>query len=156
MQAQPKNLLDVYRVHDANLGIFRDEFDRVVGLEGCEFSLDPGEAEIWKFRHMGASLHGRLLNVEAFLHPGLTALSTRGLAYMVTRQDFTLALWFPGNPRRLNLDRTRYKPVVPNGRPLYPEQWPKELVSEVIRTRFRTICILSASFLLQQIGLRPM
>lgn len=155
LYAQRKNLLDVYHVEGVYVGVLREEFERVVGMEGCELSLDPGDAEVWQFRHAGASLHGRLLNVAAFLHPGRVALNTRGRAYTVTRQDFTLALMFPGAPRRLHLDRVRHRVVQLDGRRPYPEQWPRELVRQVIRTRFRTIVILNESFLLQQIGLRP-
>jgi hypothetical protein len=153
--AQRKNLLDVYLVHGVYLGIFREAFDRVMELEGFELTPVAQAPEVWEFSNPGAALRGRLLNIAAYLHPGPVALTTRGRAYLITRQNFTLALLLPGSPWRLHLNRTRYKPVALDGRLPYPEDWPRELVSQVIRTRFRTVAILDEAFLLQQIGLRP-
>lgn len=154
MYTQRKNVLDVYRVHGHNLGVFREAFDRVMELEGFELMPVAGAPEVWEFRNLASGQRGRLLNVAAFLHPDPVALTTRGRTYMITRQDFTLALLFPGASWRLRLNQTRHKTLALDGRPLFPDQWPRELVSRVIRARFRTIVILNESFLLQQIGLR--
>jgi len=154
LYTQRRNLLDIHRVHDLHLGIYREPFDRVMELGGLELKPVNGAPEVWEFRDPASPLHGRLLNVEGFLHPDPVALTTRGRAYMVTRQDFTLALLLPGAPWRLQLARTRHKPVALEGALPYPGEWPRELVSRVIRARFRTIVILDEAYLLQQIGLR--
>ena len=154
LYTQRKNLLDVYRVQGVHLGIFREAFDRVMELAGFELTPVAGAPEIWEFRDPGSPLHGRLLNVAGYLHPDPVALTTRGRAYMITRQEFTLALLFPGAPWRLHLNRARHKPVALEGRLPYPGEWPRELVTRAIRLRFRTIVILDESYLLQQIGLR--
>ena len=154
MYTQHKNLLDIYRVHGLHLGLFREPFDRVLELKGFQLRPVQGAPEVWEFRDPASGLHGRLLNVEGYLHPDPVALTTRGRAYLVTRQDFTLALLMPGAPRRLQLSRTRHKPVaLETGLP-YPGEWPREVVTRVIRARFRTIVILDEAYLLQQIGLR--
>jgi hypothetical protein len=154
LQAQRKNLLDVYRVHGVHLGVYREAFDRVMELQGFELVPLAEAPEVWGFRNAAAALRGRLLNVAAYLHAGPVALTTRGRAYLITRQDFTLALLFPGAPWRVNLNRARHKPVALEGHLPYPESWPRELVTRVIRTRFRNVVILNEAFLLQQIGLR--
>ncbi|HKI98494.1 MAG TPA: hypothetical protein VKB51_08495 [bacterium] len=154
MHAQRKNLLDVYRVHDAYLGIYREAFDRVMELQGFELTPVPEAPEVWEFRNPDEALHGRLLNVAGYLHPDPVALTTKGRAYMITRQNFTLALLFPGSPWRLHLNRTRYKLISQERSMLYPVEWPREMVTRVIRTRFRNLVILNEAFLLQQIGLR--
>jgi hypothetical protein len=154
LYTQRKNLLDVYRVHGVHLGVFREAFDRVVELEGFELTPAAGAPEVWEFRNPAAALRGRLLNVPGYLHPDPVALTTKGRAYLITRQDFTLALLFPGAPWRVALNRTRHKAVALDGRLPYPGEWPREMVTRVIRARFRTIVILDESFLLQQIGLR--
>ena len=154
MYTQRKNLLDVYCVHGARLGIFREAFDRVLELEGFQLTPVVNTPEVWEFRNPALSLHGRLLNVAGFLHPDPVALNTKGRAYLITRQDFTLALLFQGAPWHLQLNRTRHKAMAVEGRLPYPERWPGELVTRVIRARFRTIVILDEAYLLQQIGLR--
>lgn len=154
MYTQRKNLLDVYRVHGHYLGVFREAFDRVLELEGFELTPVNAAPEVWEFRSAEAAIRGRLLNVAGYLHPDPVALTTKGRTYMITRQDFTLALLLPGAPWRLRLNQTRHKPVPVDGRPPYPADWPREMVTRVIRTRFRNIIILNESFLLEQIGLR--
>ena len=146
MRTQRNNLLDVYRVQGVYLGILREAFDRVVELKGFRLTPVAGAPEVWEFRDPAASLRGRILNVAAYLQPDPVAL--------ITRQDFTLALLFPGAPWRVNLNRTRHKPVALDGRLPYPDGWPPGLVTRVIRLRFRTVAILDESFLLRQIGLR--
>lgn len=147
-------MLDVYRVHGHHLAVFREAFDRVLELQGFELTPVNGTPEVWEFRSAEASLRGRLLDVTAYLHSEPVALTTKGRTYMITRQEFTLALLLPGAPWRLRLNQTRHKPVPLEGRLPYPEQWPQELVSRVIRTRFRNVIILNEAFLLEQIGLR--
>jgi hypothetical protein len=154
LYTQRKNELDVYRVHEVYLGVFREAFDRVAELQGFELSPVPGAPEVWEFRDPGSLARGRLLNVEGHLHPDPVSLNTRGRAYMITRQSFTLGLLFPGAPWRVRLSRTRHKAVALEGRMPYPDAWPRELVARAIRLRWRTVVILDESYLLQQIGLR--
>ena len=154
MYTQRKNLLDVYAIHGHYLGVFREAFDRVMELEGFELAPVNGAPEVWEFRNPETGQRGRLLNVSGYLHPDPVALTTKGRTYMITRQDFTLALLFPGAPWRLRLNQTRHKPVALDGRLPYPAEWPREMVTRVIRARFRNIVILNEPFLLEQIGLR--
>ena len=154
MYTQRHNLLDIYPVHGCWLGIFREAFDRVLELRGFQLTPVPDVPEVWNFRVPEPALRGRLLDIAAFLRPDPVALTTKGRTYLITRQDYTLALLLPGAPWRLNLSRTRHKPVALDGRLPYPDTWPRELVTRVIRARFRTVVILDEAFLLQQIGLR--
>lgn len=156
MYTQRKNLLDVFKINAVQLGIFRDPFDRVVELEGFVLTPVQGRSEIWEFKNPVTGQRGRLLNVGGYLGDEPVSLNTEGRAYMITRQDFTLALLFPGTPRRIKLNQTRYK-IVPGDtgkKSLSPFNWPGELVARVIRLRFRNIFILEEEFLLRQIGLR--
>jgi hypothetical protein len=154
LYTQRKNLLDIYQVHAFRLGIFRDVFDRVVELKGFELTPVEGAPESWEFRIPETGQRGRLLNVGGYLSEDRVSLTTRGRAYMVTRQDFTLGLLFPGTPRRIRLNQTRFKLVPLQPKPPYPARWPQGMVTRVIRLRFRNVIILEESFLLQQIGLR--
>ena len=138
----------------SRLGVFRDRFDRVVELQGFELTPVEGASEVWNFRNPLSGQRGRLLNVKGYLDDAPISLTTRGRAYMITRQDYTLALLFPGAPRRIKLNQARYKVLDVNAKPRYPRHWPTGLVTRVIRMRLRNIIILDESFLLRQIGLR--
>jgi hypothetical protein len=151
---QLKNLLDVHRVHDRYLGLPRDAFERVSELGGFQLTPVNGVPEVWDFRGPATSLRGRLLDVSAHLYGDPVALTSKGRAYMITRQDFTLALMLPGAPWRLRLNETRHKQAPPGARTRLPPAWPPELVTRVIRARFREIVVLNEQFLLEQIGLR--
>ena len=112
MPNQRKNLLDIYPVGPGYVGIFRDPFEKVMELDGFELTPTENASEIWEFAHRDSGVKGRLLNVEGFLGNEPMSLTTRGRAYMITRQNFTLALLFPGSHRRLKLSEARFK-VVP-------------------------------------------
>lgn len=154
MYAQRKSLLDVFPFDPFHLGVYRESFDRVAELAGFELTPVEGATEMWNFRNLKSGQRGRLLDVAGFLSDAPVALSTRGRAYMVTRQDFTLALLFPGAPWRIKLSQAKYKVVTAATRPQCPNAWPEKLVTRVIRFRFRNIVIVDEEFLLQQIGLR--
>lgn len=154
MYIHRKNLLDVYPVAGYHLGIFREPFERVQALHGLELRPVVEQPECWDFHNPVSGERGRLLSMSAYLSSDPIALNTQGRSYMVTRQDFTLALLFPGAPKRIKLNETRHTIIVGSRRPTYPEEWPKGVVQQVIRLRFRTIVILDEVFLLRQIGLR--
>ena len=136
------------------MGVFRDAFERVMELEGFQLTPVNGAPEIWDFRNPGSELRGRLLDVASYLHSAPVALNTAGRAYMITRQSFTLALLFPGMPKRMRLNETRHKELSLERKRLFPASWPPEMVSRVVRARFRNTIILDEAFLLEQIGLR--
>jgi hypothetical protein len=151
-----KNLLDIFRINGTNLAIHREPFERVMELEGFELTPVGNRPEIWEFRNPVTGQRGRLMNVQGYLNDDPVFLNTEGRAYMITRQDFTLALLFPGIPRRIKLNKTRHK-VLPLGagrNPLAPASWPDGTVTRAIRVRFSNILILEEEFLLRQIGLR--
>lgn len=155
LYTQRKNLLDIYPIGNHHVGLFRDPFERVMELEGFELTPTQQASEVWEFRHLASGLRGRLLNVESYLEDRPLSLTVKGRTYMITRQDFTLALLLPGRPRRIKLSETRYKVVSGrNSRNPFPVNWPEDAVNRVIRHRFRTITILEEGFLLRHIGLR--
>lgn len=155
-QIQRKNLLDVFRLTAGYIGVYRETFDRVTELDGFELTPVGDTSDTWEFRNPMTGQRGRLLDVDGHLSDDPIAINTRGRAYMITRQDFTLALLFPGNPQRIRLNESRYKVLHPEAsrRPLFPPEWPEGLVAKVIRMRLRKILILEEIFLLKQIGLR--
>ena len=153
-QAHRKNLLDVYRVNSYQLGVYRESFDKVMQLEGMELTPYEDVSAVWNFRNPTTGQRGRLLNIGGYLSDEPISLNTKGRAYMITRQDFTLALLFPGVPRRYKLNTTRYKLVPKEKQSVFPENWPEELIVRVIRFRFRNVAILNEGFLLREIGLR--
>ena len=155
MYKQRKNLLDIYRVGANRVGIFRESFERVMELDGFELTPSGEVHEIWNFTNALSGLRGRLINVDGFLGDSPLTLTTRGRAYLVTRQDFTLGLLMPGAPRRLKLSEIRYR-VLPDKeqRAALPLLWPVDAVDRVIRHHFRNIIILEDRYFLEQIGLR--
>ena len=150
-----KNRLDVFPVHATNLGVLRDPFDKVVELSGFQLKPVGNSHCIWDFQHAESQEKGRLLHVEGFLGGGLVSMSVSGTAYMVTRQDFTLALLFSSQPRGMWLNDAKYKVLPKDESKFFPPEWPKEIISRIIRARFRTVVILDESVLLKKIGLRP-
>lgn len=147
-----RNQLDVYRIAGYHVGIFREPFEQVLDLGGFELTPVQEDPVVWNFNHHEARLRGRMLNVAGFLGEGLVQMARSGRAYAITRQNFTLALHFPGRPRRLKLAGIRYR-VLPQP-PRLPPAWPEGLVSQVLRYRFRNLLILDETVLLAQIGLR--
>ena len=152
---QRKNLLDIYQVGANRVGIFRESFERVMELDGFELTPSGDVHEIWNFTNETSGLRGRLINVDGYLADSPLTLSTQGRAYLVTRQEFTLGLFFPGAPKRLKLSEIRYR-VLPDKeqRAALPLLWPVDAVDRVIRHRFRNIIILEDGYFLEQIGLR--
>lgn len=152
---QRKNLLDIYQVGANRVGIFRESFEQVMKLDGFELTPSGEVHEIWNFTNSISGLRGRLINVDGYLGDSPLTLTTRGRAYLVTRQDFTLGLLFPEAPRHLKLSEIRYR-VLPDKeqRAALPLLWPVDAVDRVIRHRFRNIIILEDGFFLEQIGLR--
>ena len=154
MYSQRKNILDIHRVHGYRLGVFRDAFERVVELKGFQLTPVNGAPEIWNFNSAESGLRGRLLDVVSYLAPEPVSLNTEGRAYMITRQDYTLALVFPGAPTRLRLNEVRHTVVDLQRKQPFPAHWPREMVGSVIRYRLRNTILLNDAFLLEQIGLR--
>ncbi|MEE8396228.1 MAG: hypothetical protein V3S29_09250 [bacterium] len=148
------NLVDIHPIDSTNLGVYREPFDRVVDITG--FTLWPvaGSNFVWDFQHPGTLERGRLLHVEGFLKGGSVALNHRGQAYVVTRQDFSLALLFPSTPRRISLGGGNYKILPKDSKKAFPAGWPRALISQIVRARFRTVVIINEAFLLEKIGLR--
>ncbi len=149
-----KNRLDVHQIDTTNLAVYRDSFDRVMELSGFQLKPVPGTNFVWEFQHPPTSERGRLLHVEGYLRDGNVSMSVNGIAYMITRQDYTLALVFPTSPRTVWLTESNHKVLPKDGQKAYPATWPKELVAKIIRFRFRKLVIIDESYLLQLIGLR--
>ena len=150
----PRNRLDVYNIQSVNVAIFREAFDRVVELTGFQLQPVKDSTYIWDFQHPETLSRGRLLHVEGFLREGLISMSNRGTAYLVTRQEYSLALVFPTAPRGMRLNKTSFKVISKEDRKAYPSGWPERAVAQVIRSRFRKFVILDEAFLLEIIGLR--
>ncbi|MDH5751371.1 MAG: hypothetical protein OEZ59_03000 [Deltaproteobacteria bacterium] len=154
MLAQRKTMLDVFQCHEHYLGIFRDTFTRVSDLSGVTLVPVEGSTVVWNFVNAAGGMRGRMIDVEGALHNQPIALNSQVRAYMITRQDFTLALLLSGSPWRLNLNDVRYKVVAPGKKPMFPPQWPEGAITQVIRHRLRNILVLDEVFWLQKIGLR--
>ncbi|MBI3993982.1 MAG: hypothetical protein HY342_11965 [Candidatus Lambdaproteobacteria bacterium] len=151
---QAKNRLDIYRINGVRLGVFREPFDRVGELAGYSVRAVAGNPTCWEFSNPETNEHGRLLDVMGLLCGQHVKLSSNAMAYMVTRQGYTLALLFPGSPRRIRLNLVRFRILKEEKEFAYPEEWPRELIARVIKVRFRQVVIINENFLLSQIGLR--
>lgn len=149
-----KNRVDVHNVQSTNLGIYREPFDKVVELTGFRLTPVQNSHCIWDFQHSESNEKGRLLHVQGFLAGGMVTMSARGTAYMVTRQNFTLALLFSSPPRGMWLSEEKFKVLPKESSRAYPPDWPQDLISKIIRARFRTVVILNEAALLEKIGLR--
>jgi len=152
---QRKFLLDVFKYRNLRLGVYREPFTRVMELTALELIPVEGTSEIWGFRRKGEGLRGRLIDVVGYLHDDPISLNGQGRTYMITRQDYTLALLFPGTPTQINLNEIRHKELKKEETSTYPAEWPQETVSRVIRYKWNNIIILDEAYLLKQIGLRP-
>jgi len=151
---QRKFLLDVFKCRNLYLGVYREPFTRVMELTDLELISVEGASEIWRFRQTAGGLRGRLIDVVGYLHDDPISLNGHGRTYMVTRQDYTLALLFPGSPFQINLNEARHKELNKEEKTYFPSSWPPEMVSRVIRYKWKNIIILDEAFLLKQIGLR--
>ena len=154
VQGHRKNVLDIFQIGAFHLGVLREAFDWVEVLQGYELSPVSEHPEQWSFQNRQSGRKGRLLDMGGYLSADPIALNTQARAYMTTRQDFSLALLFPGSPKRIRLNETKYTQVPQRQKVGLPEEWPTEMVRDIIKVRFRHICILDDAFLLQQIGLR--
>ena len=151
---QYKTRLDVHQINSINLGMYRTPFDKIVDLGGIHVEPADRSGYVWKFAHPGSGEKGRLLHVEGYLGEQGVVISGRGMAYMITRQHYTLALAFPSPPRGMWLTDANHKILPREDDSFVPAEWPKGLIKMVIRLRFRKIIIIDESFLLRQIGLR--
>ena len=150
--AERPTRLDVHRMGDHLVGIFREPFDRIVTLAG--FRLKPANADhtIWTFTDSETGLEGRLLDVAGWLQNDQVDLSTPGTAYLVRDHGRMLALHLPPSPKRLKLTEANYKTVQAKpGKPLYPDSWPKGLVVRVIRSWLYRVVIVDEKYLLARL-----
>lgn len=146
------NRLDIHRLGDHYIGLFREPFDRIVPLDG--FHLRPGNEDltIWTFTDAESGAEGRMLNVAGHLQDPQVRLSADGLAYLVRDHGRLLALHLPPRPKRLKLTEANYKVVQPKeGQPLFPESWPKGLVVRVIRSWLYRVVIVDEKYLLARL-----
>ena len=154
MLTHRKNILDIFHLGPHQVGIFREPFDLVETLTGYELTPVDGQPEQWTFRNPQTGRRGRMLDMGGFLSQEPIALNTEARAYLITRQDFTLALIFPGKPRRIHLNQSRYTVLEKPEKAGFPSHWPPDMFGRVIRMRFKNIALLNEAFLLEQIGLR--
>ncbi len=148
---QPKNRLDIHKINGVRLGIFREPFDRVGELAGYLVRPVAEQPTCWDFSHPDSAEHGRLLDVTGLLSGRHVSVSSSAVAYMVTRNGYTQALLFPPAPRRIKLNRVRFRIVKEQKEFAYPPEWPRDLIARVIRVWFRDIIIINENFLLSQI-----
>ncbi len=151
---QNKNRLDIHKIDNVRLGIFREPFDRVGELAGCSIRPVSGDSSCWDFTNEVTNDRGRLLDVAGMLTGSHITMTSSAVAYMVTRQGYTLALLFPGAPRKLKLNRVRFQLVKDEQKYQYPPGWSRDLIARVIRLRFRNIVIIDENYFLSRIGLR--
>ncbi|MBI4081074.1 MAG: hypothetical protein HY423_00545 [Candidatus Lambdaproteobacteria bacterium] len=141
-----RNRLDIYTVREVDVGLFREPFDQVIGLEGFQLRPRADSSIIWHFENPSMSERGLLLDVQGFLSETRAALSVKSLAYLAKRPGSTLALALPPDPRRIRLSRTRYREI--EGGLAYPAEWPKEMILQKIRFRLSRVLILDERFFL--------
>jgi len=146
------NRLDIHRLGDHYVGLFREPFDRVAPLAGFQLRPANDDHTIWTFNDPENGMEGRLLNVAGFLMGQHVQLSADGLAYLVRDHGRMLALHLPPHPKRLKLTEANYKVVqAKEGQPLYPDAWPKGLVVRVIRSWLYRVAILDEKYLLARL-----
>jgi hypothetical protein len=146
------NRLDIHRLEDHYIGLFREPFERISPLSGLQLRPGNDDHTIWTFTDAESGLEGRMLNVAGFLMDSQVQLSADGLAYLLRDRGRMLALHLPAHPRRLKLTEANYKVVqAKEGKPLYPESWPKGLVVRVIRTWLYRVAILDEKYLLARL-----
>jgi hypothetical protein len=144
----PRNRLDIFTVRGVDVGLFREPFDQVIGLEGFQLRPRADSSIIWHFESAGRSERGLLLDVRGYLSETRAALSAKSLAYLVKRPGATLALALPPDPRRIRLSLTRYREIEREGDLVYPAEWPKAMILQKIRFRLTRVLILDERFFL--------
>lgn len=146
------NRLDIHRIGETHLGLFREPFDRVTTLAGFRLRPDSDDLTIWRFEEPDTGKEGRLLDVAAFLQEDHIVMSGGGLSYIVRDRGRLLALHLPPDPRRLKLTEANFKVVVPkSGTPLFPPTWPGGLVVRVIRSWLYRVVIVDEKYLLARL-----
>lgn len=148
------NRLDIHRIGETHLGIFREPFDEVTHLEG--FKLKPANSAltIWTFDDAKSGRRGRLLDVAAYLQEDHVMLSGLGMTYMVRDHGRMLALLLPPAPRKIKLTEANFK-VVPrkDEAAKYPSEWPRGLLVRVIRNWLHNVIIVDEKYLLARLTL---
>ena len=146
------NRLDIHRIGDIHLGIFREPFDRVIPLDGFQLRPLGSALTIWNFQHPATGAQGRLMDVAGFLQEDHVMLSDRGLAYMVREHGRMLALMLPRAPRKIKLTQANYK-MVPHKdeEHMCPDNWPRGLVGRVIRNWMQVVVIVDEKYLLSRL-----
>ncbi|MEE8554532.1 MAG: hypothetical protein V3T00_01635 [bacterium] len=148
------NRLDIHRIGDFYIGIFREPFDRVSSLTGFRLRPVNDDLTIWSFEDPETGKEGRLLDVPGFLQEDHVVMTGSGMTYMMRDRSRLLALHLPANPRRLKLTEANFKVVQPKeGVPLYPESWPNGLAIRVIRSWLYRVVIVDEKYLLSRLTL---
>jgi hypothetical protein len=144
--------LVLHRTGNLWIGLERDRFDAELRLAKLDLVPEKRSPIVWRFRE-GEGETGRLLNVLGWLEGGMVSVSTRGTLYFKKTESGPLALFLPDTPKRLELGNKPPKTLSPDGRkkPLYPLSWPRQAVQRVIRHRLRTIVVLDADALLDEL-----
>ena len=148
-----RNLLDVFRFQNQYLGIYPQAFDQVSMISGMQVQPVEDSQVVWDFRFPRLGKRGRLLDTVGLLEDDEIQLSTQAVAYMITRQSYTLALLMPGTPQQYKLAVDAIKPLNLDQLHL-PSHWPEDIFSQAMRFHMRKIALLDEQKLLTQIGLR--
>ena len=139
---------DIHNIQNVKLAVNRETFDQVTDLSGFQFR-PTGEHYLWDFQHSGSGHKGRLLHVEGFLGVPSIALQPNGQAYLVNLKGKTLALLFPGPPKRMKLVPAHHRTVPIEKFKGLPPGWPREIVEKVLRVRLRDLVLINEFFLLE-------
>ena len=155
--ASDKQPLDIFTDNDGQLALPVAAFQRVVKPADCRLEPTDGFPVLWRYTDEKERRSGVVLNVPGLLNGGTMSISARGWIYETQRDGGYVALFMPGNPRRLALESTRHKVVAQESSrvPLYPATWPKGAVQQVVRAKFANIVILDTAFLLEQVPRQP-
>ena len=139
---------DVHRIQNVQLAVNRESFDQVTDLKG--FHLRPtASSYLWDFQHGPSGNKGRLLHVEGFLGGPTISLQPSGQAYLVSLKGKTLALLFPGQPKRLKLVLSHYRAIPLEKFKGLPPAWPPEIADKIFRVRLRDLVIMNEYYLLE-------
>jgi hypothetical protein len=151
--ATDKQPLDIFTDGDGQLALPVGAFQRVVKPSDCRLDPMEGFPVLWRYTDEKERRSGVVLNVPGLLNGGAMSISTRGWIYETQRDGGYVALFMPGNPKRMRLEETRHKVMDAESSrtPLYPAAWPKGAVRQVVRAKFSTIVILNDAYLLEQV-----